>query len=98
MTYPVALTIHVSVSLLQRYGYVQFEKQEDANKAVETVNGMMLGGSAVSVEHYMPRSQRRKCVLALLFIVIFKGSPASFDVVVCAIACTAGRTPGQTAT
>jgi polyadenylate-binding protein len=69
------LTIRASDSLLQRYGYVQFEKQEDANKAVETVNGMMLGGSAVSVEHYMPRSQRRKCVLALLFIVIFKGSP-----------------------
>ena len=44
---------------LQQYGYVQFEKPEDAKKAVDSVNGMTLGGNTVSVEHYTHRNQRR---------------------------------------
>lgn len=43
----------------QCYGYVQFEKDEYAQKAIDKVDGMEIEGKKVSVQRYVRRSDRR---------------------------------------
>lgn len=40
------------------YGFVQFENQESAKKAIENVNNMMIQQKQVSVELFKPRNER----------------------------------------
>ncbi|XP_041469189.1 polyadenylate-binding protein 4-like isoform X2 [Lytechinus variegatus] len=40
------------------YGFVHFETQEAANKAIEKVNGMLLNGKKVYVGYFIPRKER----------------------------------------
>jgi len=40
------------------YGFVHFETEEAAQKAIEKVNGMLLNGKKVFVGRFIPRSQR----------------------------------------
>jgi len=42
------------------YGFIHFETEEAANKAIEKVNGMLLDGKKVYVGKFLPRSQREK--------------------------------------
>ncbi|XP_071944894.1 LOW QUALITY PROTEIN: polyadenylate-binding protein 1-B-like [Antedon mediterranea] len=40
------------------YGFIQFEKEDDASKAVSKVNGMLLNGKKVYVGHWIPSKAR----------------------------------------
>jgi polyadenylate-binding protein len=40
------------------YGYVQFEKEDAATRAIEKVNGMKMGNSVVSVKEFVPSKER----------------------------------------
>mmetsp|Transcript_21176 Transcript_21176/g.55062 ORF Transcript_21176/g.55062 Transcript_21176/m.55062 type:complete len:447 (+) Transcript_21176:745-2085(+) len=42
------------------YGFVQFEKLEEANSAIEKVNDMFINGKKVSVTNFIPRAEREK--------------------------------------
>uniref|UniRef100_A0A915N9M3 Polyadenylate-binding protein n=1 Tax=Meloidogyne javanica TaxID=6303 RepID=A0A915N9M3_MELJA len=42
------------------YGFIHFETEDAANKAIEKVNGMLLDGKKVFVGKFIPRSQREK--------------------------------------
>jgi polyadenylate-binding protein len=42
------------------YGFVHFETEEAAQKAIEKVNGMLLNGKKVFVGRFMPRNQRER--------------------------------------
>ena len=49
------------------YGYVQYEAEESAKKAIEGLNGKDLFGSVWSVSEFVPRknralAQKKKCV------------------------------------
>jgi len=44
------------------YGFIHFETEEAANKAIEKVNGMLLDGKKVFVGKFLPRSAREKQV------------------------------------
>jgi polyadenylate-binding protein len=63
----VAAVCRSSLALLLRavqcYGYVQFERDEDAQKAISKVDGMIVGSKPVSVQRYVRRTERRRCVL-----------------------------------
>ncbi len=43
----------------QCYGYVQFERDEDAQTAIDKVNGMLVGGKPVTVQRYVRRTERK---------------------------------------
>ncbi len=43
----------------QCYGYVQFEREEDAQTAISKVNGMILGDKPVTVQRYVRRTERK---------------------------------------
>jgi polyadenylate-binding protein len=40
------------------YGFLQYEKQEDAEAAIKHKNNTVLSGNLISVEHFVPRDQR----------------------------------------
>jgi len=42
------------------YGFVHFETEEAAQKAIEKVNGMLLNGKKVFVGRFVPRNQRER--------------------------------------
>lgn len=42
------------------YGFVHFETEESAEKAIEKVNGMLLNGKKVYVGRFIPRKEREK--------------------------------------
>ncbi|ERL87239.1 hypothetical protein D910_04637 [Dendroctonus ponderosae] len=42
------------------YGFVHFETEDVANKAIEKVNGMLLNGKKVYVGKFIPRAEREK--------------------------------------
>lgn len=42
------------------YGFVHFETEEAANKAIEKVNGMLLNGKKVYVGRFIPRRERER--------------------------------------
>ncbi|XP_060526485.1 polyadenylate-binding protein 4-like [Cylas formicarius] len=42
------------------YGFVHFESQDVANKAISKVNGMLLNGKIVYVSNFVPKSERVK--------------------------------------
>lgn len=42
------------------YGFIHFETEEAANKAIDKVNGMLLDGKKVFVGKFVPRNQREK--------------------------------------
>lgn len=42
------------------YGFVHFENEQAANKAIEKVNGMLLNGKKVYVGKFIPRAEREK--------------------------------------
>ncbi|KAK9875010.1 hypothetical protein WA026_005820 [Henosepilachna vigintioctopunctata] len=44
------------------YGFVHFESEEAANKAIEKVNGMLLNGKKVYVGKFIPRLEREKSI------------------------------------
>jgi RNA recognition motif-containing protein len=47
----------------QCYGYVQFEREEDAQTAISKVNGMRVGSKPVTVQRYIRRTERKKYAL-----------------------------------
>lgn len=44
------------------YGFVHFENEESANKAIEKVNGMLLNGKKVYVGKFIPKIEREKTI------------------------------------
>lgn len=44
------------------YGFVHFESEEAANKAIEKVNGMLLNDKKVYVGKFIPRAEREKAL------------------------------------
>lgn len=44
------------------YGFVHFENEEAANKAIEKVNGMLLNAKKVYVGKFIPRAEREKAL------------------------------------
>ncbi len=42
------------------YGYVQYEQEEDANKAKEEIRGKEINGQVISIENFVPYSERAK--------------------------------------
>lgn len=42
------------------YGFIHFETEDAANKAIDKVNGMLLDGKKVFVGKFIPRNQREK--------------------------------------
>lgn len=42
------------------YGFVQYEKKEEADAAIEKVNGMFINGKKVTVTNFVPRAEREK--------------------------------------
>ena len=50
----------------QCYGYVQFEREEDAQTAISKVNGMHVGSKPVTVQRYIRRTERKGSVTAVI--------------------------------
>nr|XP_022904259.1 polyadenylate-binding protein 4-like [Onthophagus taurus] len=46
--------------LSKGYGFIHFETEEAANKAIEKVNGMLLNGKKVYVGKFIPQKEREK--------------------------------------
>ena len=46
------------------HGFIQFENEEDANKAIKKVNGMLVENKKVYVSHFMPKKEREKVLRA----------------------------------
>jgi polyadenylate-binding protein len=64
------------------YGFVHFETEEAANKAIEKVNGMLLNGKKVFVGRFVSRKEREKELgeRAKLFTNVYvKNLPEDFD-------------------
>eukprot|EP01103_Thecamoeba_quadrilineata_P020966 TRINITY_DN929_c0_g1_i4.p1 TRINITY_DN929_c0_g1~~TRINITY_DN929_c0_g1_i4.p1 ORF type:complete len:521 (+),score=88.96 TRINITY_DN929_c0_g1_i4:221-1783(+) len=62
------------------YGFVQFETQEMADRAIENVNGMMLMDKQVFVGKYIPRKERIKTQESPDYNNIYvKNLPETFD-------------------
>ncbi len=47
-------------ALLQGYGFLQFESDEVAKKAIDKLNGMMLGDRALYVGQFVRRTERSR--------------------------------------
>jgi len=60
------------------YGYVHFEKEEDAQKAIELVNGKDIRGKVVYAAYFVPRNERLKARENSWTNVYFRNAPASF--------------------
>jgi polyadenylate-binding protein len=64
------------------YGFVHFETEEAANKAIEKVNGMLLSDKKLYVGRFIPRKDREKDLgeMAKKFTNVYiKNFPESFD-------------------
>jgi len=64
------------------YGFVHFETEEAANKAIEKVNGMLLSDKKLYVGRFIPRKDREKDLgeMAKKFTNVYiKNFPDSFD-------------------
>jgi len=53
------------------YGFVHYETQEQASKAVQKVNGMMLKGKTIFVAPFLPRKERQKTLDESKFTNVF---------------------------
>jgi polyadenylate-binding protein len=60
------------------YGYVHFEKEEDAQKAIELVNGKDIRGKVVYAAFFVPRNERLKARENSWTNVYFRNAPSSF--------------------
>eukprot|EP01129_Flabellula_baltica_P014114 TRINITY_DN669_c0_g1_i1.p1 TRINITY_DN669_c0_g1~~TRINITY_DN669_c0_g1_i1.p1 ORF type:complete len:558 (+),score=162.55 TRINITY_DN669_c0_g1_i1:96-1676(+) len=58
------------------YGYVHFDKEEDAQKAIELVNGKDIRGKTVYANYFVPRSERLKARENSWTNVFFRNAPA----------------------
>ena len=57
------IIISAKIALTERgeskgYGFVQFKTKEEADAAIQNVNGLLINSKEVSVAHYIPRTQR----------------------------------------
>lgn len=60
------------------YGYVHFEKEEDARKAIELVNGKDIRGNTVYAAYFIPRNERLKARENSWTNVYFNNAPSSW--------------------
>jgi polyadenylate-binding protein len=60
------------------YGFVHFEKDESAAKAISTINGMEINGQIVKVELFKPLAERDTGKKSTFTNVYVKNLPASF--------------------
>jgi polyadenylate-binding protein len=60
------------------YGYVHFEKEEDAQKAIELVNGKDIRGKVVYAAYFIPRGERLKARENSWTNVFFRNLPSHF--------------------
>jgi polyadenylate-binding protein len=61
------------------YGYVHFEKEEDAQKAIELVNAKDIRGKVVYAAYFVPRNERLKARENSWTNVFFRNLPPSYD-------------------
>lgn len=60
------------------YGFVHFETEQAAQKAIENVNGMIMAGSKVHVAPFIPKSERESADSAIFTNIYVKNIPESF--------------------
>jgi RNA recognition motif-containing protein len=60
------------------YGFVHFSTDEDAQKAIDKVNGMSINGSIVKVEAFKPRGDKDRVKSETFNNIYAKNFPESF--------------------